>query len=234
MNCLEFQDLLQQRLDGATVALSADCESHLRQCPTCRALQQSSHALMAGLRLLPAPSLPADFAKRMALLVMDDRRLRVRRRRMHVLVTGALAASLLMMMLAGYFLLPVARNTSTHNGAIAKKHADDKAPVARTDHAPRLDETVNEARHAFASLSERFTANAQKQTKLLLPARPLQIAGIDGNQGPALALEPAAQSLRQAGQAVAGNFEPVANTARRAIAYFVRELPALDKKTAVN
>jgi hypothetical protein len=230
MNCLDCLDLLQNRLDGAA-ALPAECESHFNECAACRAQQQAGEILLAGLKFLSAPQMSVDFAKGMTALVLEDRRSRRQRRRTRLFVTGALAASLIVMTLAGYFLSPNSRIASVHDDSPAKRP---KLPTPNPEVTPRLAQSVDEARQAFAALSERFTENAQKQTKLLLPMQPMQIAGIEDGQASSLDLEPAAKSLQQAGKAVAENLQPVATTARRAIAYFVRELPLFDKKTAVN
>jgi hypothetical protein len=40
--------------------------------------------------------------------------------------------------------------------------------------------------------------------------------------------DPAAQSLRQTGQGVSESLQTVAQSARRAVSYFFRELPPLD------
>ncbi len=138
------------------------------------------------------------------------------------------------MILAANFLLPVSRRVLTSNDPISKENKQRKVAVPNAEAAPRLAQSVDEARQAFTSLSERWTENAQKQTKLLLPTQPIQIAGLEGEQGSAFELEPAAKSLQQAGKAVADNLQPMATTARRALAYFIRELPSFDSQTAVN
>ena len=234
MKCHDYLTLLQSRLDGSALPLSPDCENHLSQCSSCRALRHSGEILLTGMKLLPAPVVPTDFPQRMAALVLRDRLARRHRQRVWMLVTAALAASLLVMVLAANFLLPVSRRGVTSNDSITKENKQRKGTAPDAVAAPRLAQSVDEARHAFASLSERWTENAQKQTKLLLPTQPIQIARLEGEAGSAFELEPAAKSLQQAGKAVADNLQPVAATARRALAYFARELPWLDKKTVVN
>ena len=36
MNCLECQDILQQKLDGAVIGADARLDEHLAQCTVCR------------------------------------------------------------------------------------------------------------------------------------------------------------------------------------------------------
>jgi hypothetical protein len=234
MNCLECQNLLQQRLDGATTLLAPDLDSHLAQCSSCRQLHLSGNVLLKGLKALPAPMAPMDFTKRLAAAVMKDRQLRRGRRRVRLVITAALAACLLIMTFAGYALLPVHRDTDFHPEIVAKKDSQENVRKATTP--PRLTQSVDEARQAFASLSERWAENAQKQTKLLLAATPLPMSEIDvlPAGSAALELEPAAKSLQQAGQGVADTLQPVAQTARRAVAYFVRDLPVFEKSVVAN
>ena len=233
MNCLECQNLLQQRLDGCTT-VAPEFDSHLTQCASCRQLQRSAAVLQRGLKALPAPMAPVDFTKRLTAGVMHDRRLRRGRRRVRLEITAALAACLLIMTFAGYFLLPVHRDTDSHAEIVAKKEGQEHSDKATAP--PRLTQSVEEARHAFASLSERWADNAQKQTKMLLAATPLHMSEIDvlSAKAAALELEPAAKSLQQAGQGVADTLQPVAQTARRAVAYFAREVPVFEKSVVSN
>jgi hypothetical protein len=94
-----------------------------------------------------------------------------------------------------------------------------------------LAKSVDDARQAVASLSDRIADGAKEQTKVLLAAAN-PMSGLDSfpDVPPALGLEPAAQSLQQAGHGVADGLEPMATGTRRAFSFFVRELSGLDAK----
>ena len=59
MNCLECQNLLQQRLDGDRIAESDALEQHLNQCAGCRDQHTASLRLLDGLKELPRPQIEA-------------------------------------------------------------------------------------------------------------------------------------------------------------------------------
>src|SRR5437016_948814 len=105
MTCSECRAWLQRRLDGDLVVCRSALE-HLADCPACHALHVAGERLLTGLGALRFPALPSDFSQRLTVRVLDDRRARRRRLRVQLGVTAALAASLLVMVLAGYFLLP--------------------------------------------------------------------------------------------------------------------------------
>src|SRR5271166_1397366 len=102
MNCLECQDVLQQRLDGDPIADRAALDLHLAACAECRARHAAAQRLEEGLRGTPRPTPPADLTDRTVARVLDDRlrRLRLRRR-----VGFLLAASLLLAAVGAYFSL---------------------------------------------------------------------------------------------------------------------------------
>jgi hypothetical protein len=214
MNCLECQDLLQRRLDGEAVIISPAMRRHLAACPSCRVLHASGQVLLGELRTVPAPALAGDFSQRMTVMVLRDRR---QRKRLRLVVTAALAASLLIMALAGYFV--------SGPGPVAKVNIE-KMRIDHPDQMPHLAQSVDDTRQAFASLSERWAEHAREQTKnFLAAAKPIDIPGVDFLQDMAEPLEPAAQSLQQAGQGVAESLQPVTTSAGRALAYLLRDLP---------
>jgi hypothetical protein len=89
---------------------------------------------------------------------------------------------------------------------------------------------VGEAGSAVAALTDRLAGKTREQARLLWTvAAPLDAAA----PLPDLAalpspLDPAAQSLREAGQGVSAGLATVAGSARRAVVYFTREIPGLD------
>jgi predicted anti-sigma-YlaC factor YlaD len=222
MDCLEYRELLQRKLDGEAIVRTPALERHLGECRACRELDTAGGLLLEGLKSLSVPNPPADFSVHMTALVVKDRQARRRRVRARLLITTALAACVLLMVLAGNFL-----SSRTGNEKIQPEQ------LAGEDKGRNLDHSMAAARAAIVSLSERWADQAKTQGKVIASAaNALALPGMPQvpEQADPLNLEPAAQSLKAAGQEVAMTFEPVTKTARRAFAYFVSELPALEGK----
>jgi len=160
----------------------------------------------------------------MAVLVFADRR---RRARLRLTVRVALAASVLIAALTGYFLFIAWHGGDAASIPLAKdapgRTRGDESSVGITDSA-------DGARRAVAALSERWAAETKEQTKVLLAAvNPMEIADISLPVAiERWELEPAAQSLQQAGQNVADGLAPVTASARQALRYLYRDLPSLE------
>src|SRR5262245_51163390 len=105
MNCVECQELLNDRLDGLPVTHPMALERHLADCPSCRDLSAAAGRLEEGLRHLVLPAPPAGMTDRIVTEVLADRRRRrgLVPRRLRVAV--ALAASLFLVLVAGDQLL---------------------------------------------------------------------------------------------------------------------------------
>jgi hypothetical protein len=220
MTCLEYQDLLQNRLDGDAPISYPGFELHLSQCPSCRTLHTSAEALLEGLKALPAPTVPPDFAQRLTRGVLEDRQFRLRPIRLRLAVTTVLAASVLIMAALGYYLLPIPSKP-------ALPVVKDKKTLDPKDESPHLAKSANDARDAALVLSGRWADKAKERTRMLLAAANtieiLETADLPDLDDP-LELQPAARSLLQAGQEVAEGFQPIAKTAKRAFNFFLREL----------
>src|SRR5437762_1999196 len=117
MNCHESQDWLQRRLDGEALIPSPELKRHLAECRSCHALHASGRALLKGVKAMPAAMPPTDLARRLTALALEDRRVRRRRVRVRLLVTAALAASILIMALVGPFLPPLPRSATSKDMA---------------------------------------------------------------------------------------------------------------------
>src|SRR6266550_711693 len=105
MNCSEFQNWLQQRLDGEASAAAGDVEGHIVACASCRELQVAAGRLIQALGAQVAPVPPTQMSDQIVSLVLADiashqqARKRWNRR---LGVTAALAASLLLAFAMGY------------------------------------------------------------------------------------------------------------------------------------
>jgi hypothetical protein len=215
MNCPHWQDLFQQHLDGDSPPGTLD--RHLRDCPDCRGNQAAVRRLLAGLALLRPAEPPADLAGRLtARLCAEARasRIRVRRRRIGALAGLAAAAAVLLSL--GLWSWRPGSRTGPGNEVVV-------APTHREKPAPPLREPVAQAGQAVAALGSRTAGETVQRTTSLLPLV----------SGPALdpltkgqkPVEPKLESLREAADGVSAGLAPVANSARRAVNLFFRDLP---------
>src|SRR5215218_8977258 len=108
MNCPECQELIQRRLDGEFLPPDQPLGPHLAQCPACRDFFAAAQRLLEALKAVPRPAPADDLKARITARVLRDRQRRRDRMRRSLYVTAALAASILIMLLAGYFWKPAA------------------------------------------------------------------------------------------------------------------------------
>jgi len=222
MNCHEFQDWLQADLDRGTRASGlsglplAGFGEHLSACPACERLHAASRRLKQGLHLLALSPVPAGLLDRVLDEVLTDRR---RRQRWRFRLAGALAlaASVLVIALAGQLLpRPASPSPRPADRTIVVRPAPPSVPSIR--------DTVTEASSAVVGLTAWTIDQAFDRTRMLLPPMDDSLLPPMGLQQP---LEPPARSLVEAGQEVSAGLEPIADSARRAIALFRRDLPPL-------
>jgi predicted anti-sigma-YlaC factor YlaD len=212
MNCRDFRELLQRRLDGAPGDPSA-LDAHRKECPQCAGLAAAADRLSAGLHRLAPPAPPADLTARVVGRVLQDRRARRhRRRRWASAGTLAVAASLL---------LAIGLRVWRPAGPDAPPQPA-PPPVAQAPVPPAetgtLRESVAEARSAVAALTSRTAEEAVARTRGLLP---------DLGRSPLEEMDfspPLEAPLREAGQNVSAGLEPVADFSRRAVGQFLRDL----------
>jgi hypothetical protein len=222
MKCPECDELLRQRLDGQAGFNRQGLELHLAWCAPCREWHQAAQLLEDGLCALPRPTAPADLTERIILRVTADRcqRLRWQRRA----VVAAAAACLLLTPLAVSLLGLLAGHSPAPAPAVTAR-----PPVTPATPGPSVQDSVAEAGSAVASLTDRLAEQTRDQARRLWSVSapmdvPEVLPGFRALQAP---LDPAAQSLREAGQGVSAGIDTVASSARRAVSYFVRELPPL-------
>jgi len=225
MNCLEFQERLQSQLDRQPVGDGTSLEHHLASCPDCRQLHQAAQRLEEGLRHLAPPCPPVGLADRIVTRALGERQARLRFRR-RLLAVAAIAASLLLTALAGYywFLRPTDQGPVTPE-PIANKPPEPE-PQPKETPAPSLRESVADATDAVAGLAQRTTDETVGSTWLLwsvVVAPPLK----EPAELPP-PFDPTARSLREAGQGLSTGLEPLANSARRAFGLFLRDIPNME------
>jgi predicted anti-sigma-YlaC factor YlaD len=214
VNCFEFQNWIQRRLDGDFNLGSPGLDAHLAGCASCRRLDAAAHRLEAALSLVTPATPPSGLAGRIVTRLLAERRARMRFRR--GLLTGAAAAATVVVALLSYSRL----------GGPASKPAPiqtvdlEPAPQPRTPVS--LQASVREAGTALAALVGRTADEAVEQSRALLPAGLPRQAAFDADS---LALDPPVRSLREAGQGLSAGLEPVTSSARRAVDLFLREMP---------
>lgn len=225
MNCATCQELLQLRLDGAEPRDLAEMLLHVQRCSDCRDMQAAAACLHASLRLLRPPAPPADLAHSITGQLLADYHRRQRLRRW-----SAVAASVAALLLVSIGLLrwgwSPRTGDSTASDRLVQDKGEDKSrpeqPEQRPAEVMTLRESVSEVSSAVASAATK-TADAARSD--LLPLVPM--TSLPSLQMTAT-LDPPTRSLREAGQGVSGGLAPVADSARRAVDLFLRELPPMD------
>jgi hypothetical protein len=220
MNCLECRELLQKRMDGATICAQT-LEPHLSQCATCREQHAAALRLLAATQQLPHPQPAANFAQSIVAQVMQDRRQRQQKMRRRVFVTTALAASvLLMLMLAYYWLPPTGSNEPAPKPPITQQHPKKETPRPKLPDDAK-DTKKQEPRNAVTAWTNRLADTTRDHAKVVLVAADLD--GVD--KLPAVNDLPMNSGMREAGQEVSDGVRTVTRNARKALDFFARELP---------
>jgi hypothetical protein len=235
MNCLECTEGLQRRLDesqapggNAPFATDAALADHLAVCCSCRQQHQAAQAMLASLHsrhyVAPAESL----TQRIVAGVLYDREVRRLALRRRVLVTVALAASILVMAIAGYFWLPPANQpTPAPVPVVQEKPSPSPKPGAQdTPAEPSLGTIVEKYREDLAALPGKLANKTEPVRQFLVAANPMDLIPpmptIPSMEEP---LEPAVQSLRHTAQGVGEGIQTVSGRARQAFSYFAKLSP---------
>jgi hypothetical protein len=225
MNCPESRDLLQKRLDRATVSdvHTPELEQHLVGCRSCLELHMAASRLIEGLALLSRPEPVSDLSERIHHRVLQVRRQSRRR----LAVAAALAASMLLA-----FMLYSRRTNLVEAPGPATERADSTVP-RRSAPLP-LNENALEVGHAVASLAQRTADEAVDPSRLLLPfisqsdmTQPQTVAKADSREATSAQNEPA-NTLQEFTLGVSQGLEPVTKSARRALDLFLREVASVD------
>src|SRR5262245_11394768 len=151
MNCLECQELLQDRLDGQSVPDSQEMDAHLSQCAGCRDQHAAALRLLEGLKEMPRPTPRPGFAQAIAASVIKDRRQRRDKMRGRVLVTLALAASVLLMLFMAYYWIP----RPDEKKSLVKDGPKNEKSAPRPEKKPEV-EKKEEPRSPLSPLMDRF------------------------------------------------------------------------------
>jgi hypothetical protein len=204
MNCTEFHDLMQRRLDGETVAYGNEIAAHVAVCSNCRALRSAVQRLEIGLRAMPRPLPPIGLADSIVASVVADRRA-VRRRGYAVRVIAALAAAVLIAVLIGQWF-----GRSKPNAIVP-----DDARLVVLPQEPEPPRPGPSLRESMTEVAQLTMHSADETVRNFIPKRPAPTAGSSP-----------LESLREAGNSVTTGLEPVADSAKRALNLFLRDIPA--------
>lgn len=222
MNCNEFMEELQQRLDGEVCDDSA-FDAHASTCETCRAHCESAQRMNQALFSQSRPMPPAGFTDRVVSLMLEDQRARRRQFRLTAALASAVAASLLFVL----FLAGSRSNLRNPDNVTATATASiDKTAISLP--STSIDASVEEAGSALVALVSRTAEETVGQGRMLLP---------NLNSSPMFTeLEswepkfvPPTHTFQEAGQGVSSGLEPVTNSAVRAVHYFLRDLPTMQE-----
>lgn len=216
MNCRECRERLQQSLDDRQLAPSLEMGEHLRECQACRGDIAAARVLLGGLSELAKPQTSRLLTASIAASIIADRQARRRRSTYRWYATATLAACLLLLLGMGT-LGPLWKTSIT---PVAKKR-EKQSDIA-------LVQRAEDAQKAVASLTRSVTENTKSRLNVFLPDRGALDVSLPALPGLDEPLDPAAQSLKQAGLSVAHSLEPIAHTTARAFDFFAREMPVLD------
>lgn len=201
-DCDTFAEIVQAVLDGDRPRSALDTD-HAATCDDCRAIADSAKSLEVGIAALARTIPPRDFVADVIPVVLAERR---RERFMHrAAATAALAASVLAAVALWY-------PTRPNDRAVTHR---DPAPEPNLVKPPAIEGSLREAGTAFVSLTKRTAIET------LTPARNL-LAGIELSDA-----IPEVDPPRPDTPPVASPIAPIANTARRAINLFIRDVGGL-------
>jgi hypothetical protein len=209
MTCHEFQELLQRRMDGEGSADSVELAAHLSACAECQALQGAARRFEAGMRRLRQPMPSADLTNRIVRQVLGYRR--AARRSSLVRAATALAAVIVFALLVGMW----ANQRNNNEPTLQQNSFVQEQPEQATEPVATVGPSLRESMTGVAQLTIR---SADETMRNLLPGTP---ANADGPSP----LSSSVASLREAGNNVTTGLEPVADSAKRALDLFLREIP---------
>jgi len=223
MNCHAWQDLLQQHLDG--VAPPEALDQHLLDCPDCAGLRVHLRRLLDGLALLHPPEPPADLADRVTARLCLEARARKTARRLRIASLVSLAAAAVLLLAVGLWSWwPVSGQpvtpTTQPGDSVVNQIGDRPHPNPAT---PPLRDSVAQAMLAASSLTSRTASDTMDNTSTLLPL--VSAPAIDPLTASNSGVEPKLEPLREAADGVSSGLAPVADSARRAVNLFFRDLP---------
>ncbi|HVS35442.1 MAG TPA: hypothetical protein VMS17_07640 [Gemmataceae bacterium] len=221
MTCPECGGRLQQWLDSRTC--DAFPGEPLVLCPACAEWADAARRLDRGLGRMTRPMPPPFLADRIVAGVAARQRRRFRLW-LGVGVSAATAAAALLIAVWPLLHRADPAPVAAPPRPITQAPTPQPSPAAPVEAHATLRESVAQAGSAVASLTSRTADQTVAKTKLLFPAVDPSLAKLD-LQPP---LDAPNLPLREAGEGVSSGLEPVADSAKRAVGLFLRELPPME------
>jgi hypothetical protein len=221
--CEQFAEAMQRMLDGEANSLSEPLESHRIECDDCRRFAESAANLTVALADLPRLEADEVLTSRIIAAVEADRAIPPPKRHLTRRIVTAIvviAASIAVLWFAGEWTSVGRTNQMVSSHSVRPPAAKVKSNPSSFDMRDNL-EVVAES---IASLTRRTASD------VIGPARDVFGLGVemDWLRGPAEVRDhanPAMDSLQELRHGAAAGFEPIAESARRALAMFTRDLP---------
>ena len=179
--------------------------THPKTCADCRRYASSARAII-GLADLPRPTPTAGFSNRVVIAALRERRVRAYRR---VGAGLAVAAGLIV--------------------AVVLSRPKPEPQYVQVQPPERVEDRLADAGSALAALTRRTADDVIGPARSLVPtldAPTFSAAGFVPSEA-----EPAVEALAEIPQAAQAGFEPVTNSARRAVALFLRDTGLSDPTT---
>lgn len=215
MKCLDFQNLVQRRLDGDRDVENGAFAKHLVECADCRSWNAAATQLLTALKDMPEPNTSPLLARRIVYRVSRERRRYVSYRRLAV---AAVAASLLLAVTVGY-----------RQGWFRGGPSSDGTEIVQLKPPPEpassLRANVEDAVQAITGIVNQTAERTLEPGRVLFPDRTAAafLTGAAALQAPKTTMP----SLLEAGQGVT-EFAPVAGFGRF-INYFSQDIPGVER-----
>jgi hypothetical protein len=237
MNCSEFEQCLNQQLDGVRSPTALEFDQHLADCLRCRELHQATRLLVVGLRARSCPAPAAHLSDRIVAGVLAERRQQRLRRVVQLALAAAVALIVLPLGQRLAHLFP-----SPAGSELIAKQAEEKQPEKKTpdvaprkEHkplaAPSLTTKVEKAQEVLTAWTGRLAEQTREKAQVFLqvaPAVSMPPMGVpvDGTEEDA-PLDPAVHSLQEAGSGVTSGLQTVTGSAQRAVHLFAQVVGSL-------
>lgn len=197
--------------------MTPDATAHLAECEFCRRDVAAARVLLDGLAKLPRPETSRLLTSSIATAIGADKIERRRRSTYRWIITGVLTASILILFGFGTYSSYFSPQPTIVERPAPKRPAPEKmvSPLARG---------AEDAQKAVESLSRSVAESAKSRINVLAENAMVAITPPPAKDE----VDPAAQSLKNAGLSVAHALDPVATSTARAFDFFAREIASVE------
>jgi hypothetical protein len=222
--CAAALESLQRRLDGDEFPERESITLHRAQCSSCREREAAARRLVEGLRRTEMPSPPPGLSDR----VIDGLKAEPFRRRIRRFKFVAACLALAACIVIAIFIADDFRNTQTRVVSSSIRKAPPEGPGKGDSRPAPLQDSLNEAGSAVASLTRKTATETifSKIPPLTLPKVPAA--------APFERLEPAVASIQDVQHGAVFGVAPITNSAKRAANMIWREIGPDSPKSPIN